>query len=70
MLAYESGKADYRKISDTELCQLIDKRILPEYGATSIYHLTLQEKQRIANYLFSKLHISESRIRRCLALFE
>ena len=70
MLMYENGKADYRKISDIELCTLIDKKILPQHGVASIYQLPLEEKRKIAEDLYCRRHIGEAQIRRCLALFE
>ena len=70
MLMYENGKADYRKISDIELCTLIDKNILPQNGVASVYQLPLEEKRKIAEDLYCRIHIGEAQIRRCLALFE
>ena len=70
MLMYENGKADYRKMTDIELCNLIDKHILPQQGVASVYQLSLEQKRRIAEDLYRKLHLGEAQIRRCLALFE
>ena len=70
MLMHENGKSDYRKISDIELCTLIDKQILSEFGKTSVYQLSLADKRKIAENLYSNLRIGEGQIRRCLALFE
>lgn len=70
MLMYENGKSDYRKMSDIELCNLIDKQLLPDLGKSSVYQLSLEEKRRIAEHLYRNLRIGEARIRRCLALFE
>lgn len=68
LLIFENGKADYRKISDIDLCTEIDKNILPRYGKTSVYHLSTAEKQDFAEHLYRERHISEAQIRRCLAL--
>ena len=68
LLVYECGKADYRKVTDIDLCCEIDRNILPKYGKPSIYLLTRQEKQRIAEHLYRNLHVSEEQIRRCLAM--
>ena len=70
MLMYENGKADYRKMTDIELCNLIDKHILPQQGVACVYQLSLEQKRRIAEDLYRKLHLGEAQIRRCLALFE
>jgi hypothetical protein len=69
LLIYENGKANYRRPSDIDICKEIDRNILPQYGKPSIYTLSRQEKQSIAEYLYRALHISEEQIRRCLALY-
>lgn len=68
MLIYENGKADYRRPSDIDICTEIDRNILPKYGKPSIYMLTRQEKQQIAEHLYRNLRIGERQIRRCLVL--
>jgi hypothetical protein len=68
MLIYESGKANYRRPSDIDICTEIDRNILPKYGKPSVYLLSRQEKQRIAEHLYKTLHIPEEQIRRCLAM--
>lgn len=68
MLIYENGKADYRRPSDIDICAEIDNNILPKFGKPSIYLLTRQEKQQIAEFLYRKWHIGEQQIRRCLAM--
>ena len=66
MLIYENGKTDYRRPSDIDICTEIDRNTLPKYGKTSVYMLTRQEKQQIAEHLYRNLHIGERQIRRCL----
>jgi hypothetical protein len=68
MLIYESGRSDYRKISDIDLCTEIDRKIVPKYGKGSVYHLSRSEKQDIGNLLYRQYHIPEAQIRRCLAM--
>ena len=68
MLSFEHGKADYRKISDIELCTHLDQLARSCYGRHSVYQLTQEEKLRIANDLYHNHHIPESQIRRCLVL--
>ena len=70
MLAYEIGKADYKKITDLELCTELDTLARNRYGKHSVYQLSLREKQQIAEYLHQKRHLGESQIRRCLVLFK
>ncbi len=67
MLIYESGRSDYRKISDIDLCHEIDRNIIPKYGKTSVYHLSRIEKEQIGEFLFRTFRIGEAQIRRCLA---
>lgn len=68
MLFFESGKADYRKITDIELCTELDNLARTRYGRHSVYQLTEREKQQIALELFRTRHISEAQIRRCLVM--
>lgn len=67
MIIFESGKADYRKISDMELCTELDQIARTRYDRQSVYRLSTKEKQGIAEHLYRVRHISESQIRRCLA---
>ena len=68
MHAFEAGKADYRKITDIELCTMLDNLARTRYGRHSVYQLTRQEKAQIAEELHKTLHLSEALIRRCLVL--
>ena len=68
LLLFENGKADYRKLSDIDLCTEIDRNILPKYGKTSVYQLSYEEKTRIANYIYNILHTNAAQIRRCMAM--
>ena len=67
MLIYESGRSDYRKISDIDLCHEIDRNIIPKYGKASVYQLSRTEKEQIGEFLFRTFRIGEAQIRRCLA---
>ena len=67
MLIFENGKADYRKISDIELCTDLDDLARKQYGQPSVYMLSEMQKRTIAEDLYRRLHIGESQIRRCLA---
>lgn len=68
MLVYESGKADYRRISDMELCTELDALAQNRYGRHSVYQMTLKEKEDVAEYLYRVRHLNESQIRRCLVM--
>ncbi len=68
MLIYENGKADYKKMSDIDLCTEIDRIILPGIGGRSVYTISDREKSQIAEHLYQNLNIGEAQIRRCLAI--
>lgn len=68
MIHFESGKADYRKMSDIDLCTELDATALTRYGKHSVYQLSLREKQEIAEDLYRTHRLDESKIRRCLVL--
>ena len=69
MLIFENGKADYRKITDIELCTQLDRLARNKYGCHSVYQLSQKEKQEIAEDIYRRLNISEAQIRRCIVLF-
>ncbi len=51
-----------------DLCEIIDKKILPDYGRRSVYELSMSEKIRLADYLYRTYHLGKAQIRRCLAM--
>lgn len=69
MVFNEAGKADYRRITDIELCTELDALAREKYGRDSVYQLTDKEKQLIASELYYKRHINEKQIQRCLVMF-
>ena len=70
MLIFENGKADYRKMSDIELCTKLDELARMRFGRHSVYQLTQSEKVSIAEELYRTHHMSEAQIRRCLVLLK
>lgn len=68
MVSFEAGKADYRKVSDIDLCTELDQLARSRYGRHSVYQLTEREKQLTALELHRTRHLSEAQIRRCLAM--
>lgn len=69
MLVYESGRADYKRKSDIEICNIIDNDIIvSEFHKESIYQLSREEKIRAANILRERFHLGKAQICRCLAL--
>lgn len=67
LLKNEYGRNFSRsRMQDLDVCQLIDKEILPGYGAPSVYFLSTTQKNRIAQTLQHEFHLPEGQIRRCL----
>lgn len=68
MLKCEYGRENYRRLSDIQVCKLIDNEILPRYGVQSVYQLSAKAKIQIANELWNKYHVSRDKIERCLVM--
>ena len=68
MLMFENGKANYRCVSDIELCTEADAIARCRYGKHSVYQLSVQEQRHLAEDLYKKYNVSPSRIRRCLVM--
>ena len=69
MLKNESGR-NYNpsRMQDLDVCRLIDKDILPSYGASSVYQLSDTQKERIAHLLQNEFHLPQHQIGRCLVV--
>ena len=65
---FENGKSDYRKISDIDLCTELNSMVQVRFHKPSVYCLTEQEQNTIANELYRNRHINDAQIRRCLAM--
>lgn len=68
MLSHEHGRSRYQKMTDLDICKLIDQRIVPDLGKQSVYDLSQEEKAFIARRIQSEYHLSDAQIRRCLAM--
>ena len=68
MLLNEAGTGDYRKVSDMEVCAVIDKVLTKELNKPSVYTWTSEEKIEAAKYLRTRFNIGESQLYRCLAM--
>ena len=68
MSIFESGKTDYRNMTDIELCTMLDNHARTKYGRHSVYQLSHMEKIQIAEELHNIYHLNETVIRRCLVL--
>lgn len=51
MLINESGRSCSGRITDLELCSLIDNRYVPQMGKVRVYDLTLCERESLGNTL-------------------
>lgn len=69
MLANEKGhNYSTSRLSDQELCRIIDEEYVPGYHSGSVYQLSRERRIRIGEDLARQLHASPDQIRRCLAL--
>lgn len=68
MIIFENGKADYRKISDIDLCTELNNISRFRFNRHSVYQMTESEKTKISNELYYERHLSRSQIERCLAM--
>ena len=67
MLRNENGRC-FRpdRMQDLDVCQLIDKQLLPKYRVCSVYGLEDSQKRQIARILYHEYHLPEQQICRCL----
>lgn len=69
MLANEYGRANYKSLNDIQLCDEIDRRILPKYfSGRTVYELSQSEHVKICEYLVRTFHVPLSQIERCLGI--
>ena len=68
MLTLESGRSDYYRISDIDLCRKIDEIVREQLHKSSIYNLTQEEKTNLARQIRNNYHPSNAQLTRCLAL--
>lgn len=68
MLENEKGHFSPPQITDLTICEIIDNQYVPKFKKGSVYCLSRQEKESIANDVYKKYHPRLSQIRRCLAM--
>ena len=68
MLRNEHGRAKYTAITDTLLCQEIDNNILTGYGASSVYLLTIEQRENMVEHIKRKYCVPTTMAKRCLAI--
>ncbi len=68
MLRNEHGRANYAAMTDLMLCHEIDNAILPEFGVSSVYQLTIEQRENIVGYLRRRYSVPVLQAKRCLAI--
>ena len=69
MLASEKGhNYSASRLSDQDVCRIIDEEYVPGYHADSVYRLSQEQRLCIGEDLVRRLHASPAQLRRCLAL--
>lgn len=69
MLAGEKGhNFSPSRLSDQDVCRIIDEEYVPGYHSDSVYSLTQEQRRRIGEDLIRRLRSSPGQVRRCLAL--
>ena len=68
MLRNEHGRANYAAMTDLMLCNEIDNTILPGYGVSSVYELTIEQRENMVGYLRRKYSVPVAQAKRCLAI--
>ena len=66
MLRHEHGRSDYKRMTDIELCELIDRKIMEYHNGRTVYELSPLEKQLLLRQTCSSIAISAERVSRCL----
>lgn len=69
LLAGEKGHNYFAsRLSDQDVCKMIDGEYVPGYHQESVYQLTREQRTRIGDDLVRRLRIAPAQARRCLAL--
>lgn len=71
MLASESGwKYDPSRLTDFDVCALIDRQMLGRFRKQSVYMLSEKQKHSIFNELYYDAHLPVKQLKRCLAMVD
>ena len=68
MLRNEHGRANYSAMTDIMLCHEIDNTILPGYGVSSVYQLSIGQRENMVGLLRRRYGVSVTQTKRCLAI--
>ena len=66
MLANEKGRFNNHRLTDIDLCQIIDTRYVPAFKRQSYCQLTEMEKSKIMQDLKKKQYVADKQLMRCL----
>ena len=68
MLNNEFGRADYNAITDSMLCEIIDKDYILSYSVPSVYIMDVRTRRMLAHHIVCNHHVSMAQACRCLAI--
>lgn len=68
MLKNEKGREDYKRLTDIQLCEEIDRMVINMFKAPSVYCLSYSEKQETYHMVKELYHAGDAQVRRCLAM--
>lgn len=68
MLKNEEGRFAKPRVTDMELCSLIDNRYVKRVGKRTYCQLTAAEKSKVVKYLLEEKHLPLKQVTRCLGL--
>ena len=68
MLRNEHGRANYAAMTDIMICHEIDKKLLSSYGASSVYQLTIEQRENMVGFIRRRYNVTTSQAKRCLAI--
>ena len=68
MLRNEHGRANYSAMTDIMLCHEIDNTKLPGYGVSSVYELSIGQRENMVGLLRRRYGVSVTQAKRCLAI--
>lgn len=64
----EKGRADYRRLSDIQLCGEIDRIVLHHFKEKSVYTLSYSQKCELYRMVRELYHVDDKQAQRCLAM--
>ena len=68
LYANERGRANYKHVTDIQLCEVIDQLVVERYRSASVYTMSYSQKNELYCFLKETYHCNDLQLRRCLAL--